>query len=177
MRWARQFLLAGTYNPVDGIFKDPTGLRRYWVAATGKRIDLERLRRARQQIWAEAVHRYKAGESLMLSKELYDKAEVAANARRLVDDMTHEVLQKVRGLPWFETREVMQLMGIPVRSNQQSEARSINKILTVEGFVRKQRRDGGRPVWGWEPPNSVIVLPVRRDEEELDFEDRSEVML
>lgn len=176
-KWPRQFLLSGTYNPVDGIFKDPTGLRRYWVVATGKRIDLEGLRRARQQIWAEAVARYKAGESLMLSAELYAKAEVAANERRLIDDMTHEVLSKARGLPWFETRDIMIAMSIPVRSNQQAEARNINRILTVEGFSRKQRKRDGRGVWGWEPAQLLAVAPSYHDEEELDLEDRSEVVI
>lgn len=169
-KWPRRFVLAGTYNPVEGIFKDPTGLRRYWVVGTGKEIDNDGLRQARQQILAEAVHRYKAGESLVLSKELYKKAEYAANERRIVDDMTHEVLGVVRGLPFVEVRQVMMEMGIPVRGKSQSESRSISKILMIEGWQRKQRRVAGRNVWGWEAPELGNLTPVYENNQvEIDW--------
>ena len=154
-KWPRQYVLAGTYNPIAGVFKDPTGLRRFWVVSTGKHIDVAGLRLAREQIWAEATHRYKAGESLYLSPELSAKAEAAANQRRIVDDMTHDVLEKVRGVAFFEVRQVLEWLGIPVRGRSQIESANICRILKIEGFQRTQRRVGGRTIWGWEPPDST----------------------
>lgn len=155
--WPRQFVLAGTYNPIDGIFTDPTGLRRYWVVATGKKIDLEGLRKARRQIWAEAVARYKAGEGIVLSDAINGKAEVAAGARRIVDDMTPDVLRCIRGRAWFEVRDVLKALEIPVKGRSQGESRAISKILRVEGFERVQKSVAGRPTWGWSPPDGTVV--------------------
>jgi predicted P-loop ATPase len=51
---------AATTNEEDWN-KDYTGARRFWPIVCG-RVDLEKLRRDRDQIFAEAVARYKAGE-------------------------------------------------------------------------------------------------------------------
>lgn len=166
-KWPRQFVLAGTYNPLDGIFKDPTGLSRFWVVATGKKIDLDGLKAASKQIWAEAVHRYKAGEGLVLSQEIYAKAAEAADSRRIIDDMTHDVLNACRGRAFFEVREIMVSMGIPVKGKSQQESRAIGKILAVEGFQRVQKKRSGRSVWGWQPGPDV-ELPHYDEGEAVD---------
>lgn len=66
VRVKRQCVFAGTVNPVDGIgyLKDPTGNRRYWPVkcADIAPIDRAALERDREQIWAEAVAAFKAGE-------------------------------------------------------------------------------------------------------------------
>jgi putative DNA primase/helicase len=64
----RQCVLAGTINPVEGIFTDATGAVRFWpVACTS--IDADALRHDRDQLWAEAVHRYRLGEKWHLDNE------------------------------------------------------------------------------------------------------------
>lgn len=56
---ARRVIFAGTTNE-DGFLVDTTGNRRFWpVECT--RVDIERLRRDRTQLWAEAVHLYHKG--------------------------------------------------------------------------------------------------------------------
>lgn len=59
--WPRTAVFVGTTNDGDYL-ADPTGGRRFWPVTVG-RVDLDRLRRDAPQLWAEAVHRYKAGES------------------------------------------------------------------------------------------------------------------
>jgi predicted P-loop ATPase len=58
--YPRQCLFWGTVNHGDYL-RDETGGRRYWPVKCGK-ADLEKLKKEREQIWAEAVQLYKQGE-------------------------------------------------------------------------------------------------------------------
>jgi predicted P-loop ATPase len=63
----RQCVFAVTLNPsAGGYLKDATGARRFWPAACHGIVDRDGLEQNRDQLWAEAVHRYKAGESWWL---------------------------------------------------------------------------------------------------------------
>lgn len=174
-KWPRQFVLGGTYNPRDGIFKDSTGLRRFWVVETGDRIDLAGLERDREQLWAEAVYRYKQGESLLLPKEIAAMAKEAAEERRIIDDSTADVLAHAKGRLFFETRDILKGMGISLQPGKsQAESRTVNDILRIQGYRRCKKKRGGVSVWGWEPPyGSGVTLsskPERDDVvEEVEF--------
>jgi predicted P-loop ATPase len=74
----RQSVMCGTVNPEEDLstFADPTGNVRFWPVKCTK-IDLVGLRRDRDQLWAEAVARYEAGEQWWLD----DDDQIAA-ARR-----------------------------------------------------------------------------------------------
>ena len=73
----RQCIFFGTTNCEGAYLRDSTGNRRFWTVKTpgGKRkpwdLSLEEIK----QIWAEAVARYDAGESLYLDAELESVAK------------------------------------------------------------------------------------------------------
>ena len=54
----RQCVFAGTIDPNGPYLKDPTGARRIWPVVCGV-VDLDGLRRDRDQLWAEAVVRFR----------------------------------------------------------------------------------------------------------------------
>lgn len=96
-RWAvdsqRQCVFAGTTN-ADVYLKDETGGRRFWPVRIGA-VDLDGIRRERDQIWAEAVARHAAGERWWLeSKELIAAAGSEQRAR-FVEDVWQDEIERM----------------------------------------------------------------------------------
>jgi virulence-associated protein E len=60
-KFKRTAVFAGTTNEIDW-HSDETGGRRFWPIACQGQIDLEWIRSNRDQLFAEALHRFKAGE-------------------------------------------------------------------------------------------------------------------
>lgn len=60
----RRCVFFGTVNPegAGDYLSDPTGNRRWWPALVTSRVDVAAIKRDRDQLWAEAVVRVKAGE-------------------------------------------------------------------------------------------------------------------
>lgn len=71
----RQCVIVGTTNRDDYLY-DETGERRKFPVEIGERIDINWINLNREQLFAEAMHRYKQGETW------WDYPEVAANAIR-----------------------------------------------------------------------------------------------
>ena len=95
-RWVpRSCVFAATSNDTTPL-TDETGGRRYWSVTCGK-IDIEALRRDRDELWAEALVQYRAGETWHVDFEEFGAA------------LTEEQESRYRGgayddliLPWLE---------------------------------------------------------------------------
>lgn len=82
----RQCIFAGTVNHSEYL-RDDTGNRRYWPVKCGDRVDLEGLRRDRDQLWAEAYALYKSGQKWHpASAEEQQLCEIEQSAREVVDE-------------------------------------------------------------------------------------------
>jgi predicted P-loop ATPase len=76
-RYPRQCVFSGTTNE-EYFLKGETGNRRFWVIAVNKDLRTKQidpgLAEERDQMWAEAVYRYRHGEKLYLTPELEEQA-------------------------------------------------------------------------------------------------------
>lgn len=101
---ARQQVFAGTVNHSQYL-RDETGNRRYWPVACSARIDVDELRAARDQLWAEAVVEYRAGLPWWVTNEsvgiLEDGVEVTESELfrreqelRMVDDAWGDIVAR-----------------------------------------------------------------------------------
>ena len=84
----RQCVFAGSINPTaGGYLKDPTGARQFWPVACRGMIDRAGLETVPDQLWAEAVHRYKAEACWWLETPELEALATAEQAARFVVDV------------------------------------------------------------------------------------------
>jgi predicted P-loop ATPase len=155
--FARQFIVAGTINPIDGYLKDPTGNRRYWpVMCTN--FDIEALRADKDQLWAEAVHVYKKGESLYLDEALYDKANKAASHRFATDTWADAISELIADKKDISIDEILKGLGFETRNTNDVHAKRIGRIMTQKGWERRQKRVGHERVRVWVRPDAAAAI-------------------
>jgi predicted P-loop ATPase len=95
-RWVpRSCVFAATSNDTNPL-TDETGGRRYWSVTCGK-IDIEALRHDRDQLWAEALVQYRAGETWHVDFEEFGAALTKEQESRYRGGAYDELI-----LPWLE---------------------------------------------------------------------------
>lgn len=87
----RQCVFFGTSNAKDGFLRDPTGNRRFWPVMTDKAYEGDPWTDFDDeyvgQFWAEALHRYRAGEKIYITDpEILASATTEQNAAMESDD-------------------------------------------------------------------------------------------
>jgi predicted P-loop ATPase len=142
----RQCVFAGSINPVvGGYLKDPTGARRIWPVACQGMIDVEALARDRDQLWAEAIVRFKAGGKWWLETPELEALATAEQAVRYKTDVWKEPIVK-----WLAKRkdtsvaEVLEhALGFALQEQTRSAEMRVAHILTDLGFSKHRPRIKG----------------------------------
>jgi hypothetical protein len=152
----RSFVIVGTTND-DAFLDDPTGNRRFWPIEVGPRIRLDLAEAWRDQLWAEAVALYNAGEQWWLD----DAGETelkAAHAQFEVRDTWEP-----RIVLWLGAVERGEQSG-PVTINDalevaiqkppgqwgKGDAQRVSAILRRLGWRRRRRSVAGERSYVWE---------------------------
>jgi len=133
----RRCIFAGTTNRKDWQ-PDETGGRRFWPVKVGK-IDLEGLARDRDQLWAEAVARYRRGEKWYMEGEVEQIALKEASARRPEDPWRSDIADIVEGLTEVTTKAILGEMGIAPADMTPALSKRVAKELVSLGW-----ENGGR---------------------------------
>lgn len=144
----RQCVFIGTTNGKQYL-TDQTGNRRFWPVRVG-RIDIEKLKADRDQLWAEAAVREAAGESIRLPVEHWPEA-VAEQAKRLVDNPFLDALAE--GLAGRDgvlfVNDAYEFLGISPKQRTQTDAERLGEALRALGFEYTSARKDGEPCRAW----------------------------
>lgn len=135
----RQFIFIGTVNDSQYL-ADATGARRFWPVKT-RRFDFNGIIDNRDQLWAEANYRERAGEPIRLPEHLWRAAAEVQEERFETDpwedqirDTLNKTLTSKNGAYYVERRDIIEAMGISIDRASRTESRRINEIMTRLNF-------------------------------------------
>lgn len=144
----RQSAFTATTND-EAYLTDTTGNRRFWPVKCGA-IDVEGIRRDRDQLWAEAVSRFQAGERWWLEGDEHTLARVE-QAERLQEDPWIETVAKwlarqPQGFEGFTIGDVLdELLGTADASGARKGRTEATRAGTVLRQLGYQARGKARP--------------------------------
>lgn len=157
----RSCVFAGTVNP-DVFLVDTTGNRRYWPV-TVRRGDIAWVEANRDQLWAEAVVRYRAGEHWWMDGDLERLAELHQEAHRAEDSWEARVREIIRdrpGKPISMPFLLRKLVSDAKGEDAQARARvqRIIQTLVREGWTRDplRKRIDEINTWWYTPPIAAV---------------------
>ncbi len=161
----RRCVFVGTTNEVE-MLTDQTGNRRWWPVKVGK-INVERIAKDRDQIFAQALAMFRAGTPWHLDTE--ESAVAALHAERFTAPANARSEQIIA---WFAARP---REGRPLELTSHDALSTIfaissaqmNKALEMEcgramrqvGFERTRKRIGGTLTWIYVTPAAILAMP------------------
>jgi predicted P-loop ATPase len=151
--YPRQFILSGSTNNYTYL-TDPTGNKRFWPVMCGGKIDFAALESDREQLWAEAVAAYHAGERWWVSEddtELMELCREAQEQRLTRHPWTDIIMDWVEneGKKFVTTSEVLtKCLNKPSYQIKRSDDMEVADILKLNGWL-PDRVKGKR---GWSRP-------------------------
>lgn len=139
----RQTVFAATVNP-EKYLRDETGARRFWPIRCGPEIDIDALRRDRDQLWAEAIHLYRLGEQTWATADM--TYLTAAQDERFMEDPWEEpVMEFVYGKRQVLISEILSFcLRVDLPKQSQADKNRVAKILGRLGYVCRTAKRGGK---------------------------------
>jgi len=150
----RQQLFAGTTNS-DTYLKDDTGNRRYWPVLVTL-INLEALRLARDQIWAEAVHMYRSGMEWWPTSAEKEMFEEQQEERYVGDAWTSLIRTWLVGRSQATMTEILgDCLKLDTVKWTRPEQQRVGRCMSEIGWKRKRdsKSVAGKRDWIYVPPS------------------------
>lgn len=146
----RQCVFIGTTNS-DELFDDPTGSRRFLPVRVGA-VDLTRLVRDRDQLWAEALAAYRQGESWVFDRAEVETIKAASEGYRTSDAWESAVLAHIMGRESVTVEAVFRDLEVPMKERNKGHQMRVAAVLRGAGWERRKERVEGVPTWVWRRP-------------------------
>jgi hypothetical protein len=145
----RRSVLVGTSNSNDYL-SDPTGNRRFWPIKTGG-IDVDWISTNRDQLFAEAVVAYRAGEASWFPNQP-DRLVAEQEARVAVDVWSEKVADHVAMLSDISIGEILSgPLDVPVGQWDRRDEMRVAAILRGMGWCKRRHGNTMR----WYPPRTA----------------------
>jgi predicted P-loop ATPase len=161
----RQCIFVASVNPGGtGYLKDDTGNRRFWPVkcavgwAPGQQVDSTAFAAVRDQLWAEAVVRYRAGEKWWLDTRALEEAQAEQADDRLERDAwTGAIEEIIAGRPFVRTDEIMghPALDLAMKDRNHLTQRRVASVLQTLGWASKTRRLDRKPTRVFVPPHGA----------------------
>ena len=165
----RQTVFCGTTNDAEYL-ADPTGGRRFWPIACSA-IDVKTLASDRDQLWAEAVTRYHAGETWWLDDAVLREAAQKEQELRRVNDPWEAIIAEWLDNPQKQPDRdgyraafcldngqvtVAQILehaiGQPAGRQTKNDQMRVGTVLRLLGWTKEHTRAGNM----WSPPKAGV---------------------
>jgi predicted P-loop ATPase len=168
----RQCVFVGTTNK-DDWNRDETGARRFWPIGCKGEIDLDAIRANREQFFAEAVHRFKAGETwwempsqetqVQQNRRYVPPAWIDPIERYIVNESINDGggfrwMQRPKPLTELSVSEVLQFaLNIPESQWTKANEMRVAETLRYLRWTKKDVRRDGKVLKRW------LLLPEGGD--------------
>jgi predicted P-loop ATPase/phage/plasmid primase-like uncharacterized protein len=152
----RQQVFAGTTNS-DAYLKDDTGNRRYWPVLVTE-IDLEGLKVWRDQLWAEAVAKFRAGEEWWPTSAERAMFEEQQDQRYVGDAYTQVIATWLVGRSQATMTEILgDALKLDVAKWTKPEQQRVGRCMSELGWKRKRETKGKKRDWIYMRPEGGDV--------------------
>ena len=123
--------------------RDATGNRRFWPVQCVRRPDMEEVRATRDQIWAEAVARYRKGEPWWFDSDTLEAAaRQAAEVRLEVHPWEDALRDWAEGRPKTTTRDALWQLGIERGHQTMQHLKDVGRVLRRLGYTHVEQPRG-----------------------------------
>ena len=140
----RTCVFGGTTNSKDYL-PDSTGNRRFWPVHC-EAIDRDGLRQDRDQLWAEAIVRYRNGESFLLSDAARTEALKEQEERYQEDAWEESIIEYLKHRDGVTTAEILEnVLEYPNKGCwKRSDEMRVGKILARQGLKKGVETSKGK---------------------------------
>ena len=142
---ARSVIIIGTTNEKE-VLVDHTGSRRFWILHVRHEIDVDFVRKERDQLWAEAVAAYRAGEQWWLTEEQELERTERSGDHEVQDpwEMKIEVFCLTHQTQAFAMSQLLlEACGLEVSLQNPANSRRAANFLRRLGFDNQKTGRGG----------------------------------